>query len=1188
MSRSARQSSKTTSKSSYRPASRPFVARAGKDSFFAPSGSVPAIQTKMTVNKPGDKFEQEADRMADMVTQSKPSVSGPKVNRQAERKLQRAEDQKLQKAEDQRLQKADDDKLQKAEDPQLQKADDQKLQKAEDQNLQKADDDKLQKADDLQLQKAEDQKLQKAEAEQLQKADDDKLQKADDQQLQKAEEEKVQRRASGDGSGAVGGSVQSAIHGKTTGGDPLPSNVRDSMERGFNADFSNVRVHTDPESASLNNQLSARAFTYQNHIFFSRDQFQPGTSSGQHLLAHELTHTIQQGHSVQRSPTQVSTTTATPTVQRLGIQDALDKFAGWANAIPGFRLLTLVLGFNPISRRSVDRNAANLLRALIELLPGGFIITQALDNHGVINKAAAWVEAKISELGDIGSDLAGALRRFLDSLSWTDIFDLGGVWGRAKKIFTEPISRLLSFGGRVVIELLKLVKDAILKPLAVLAKGTRGYDLLCALLGEDPISGEPVPPTAENLLGGFMKLIGQEEIWENIKKGNAIARAWAWFQGALSGLMGLVRAIPQRIIATITSLTFTDVVTVVGAFAKIIVNFASIAIDFVSWGLNTVWNLLEIIFDVVKPGLMGYVKRTGGALKSILKNPLPFLGNLIRAAKLGFTRFKSRFGTHLKQGLIDWLTGSLEGVYIPKAFSLGEFGKFAMSVLGITWQQIRGKIVKALGPNGERIMAGLETAFHIVKTLVTGSVAAVWNLVKAKLTNLKETLVSSIVDFVVSTIVTKAVPKLLAMFIPGAGFISAIISIYDTIMVFVQKLAKIVQVVTAFIDSIVTIAAGKIAAAANRVESILGGLLSLSISFLAGFLGLGRISSKVMDVVKKVRASVDKAIEAAVNWVIAKAKSVFTGMFKKDGPDMRTEEQKKKDKLAAIADAEKLVPPKDFNEEKALGKLPAIKKKYKLLSLDMVVDSKQGATETLHFAASASNAVSGKPLQTKIEPTGAVALVPEGSWIQVGSEYEQVMYSKTLFRRKPSGEEIPVNFLTATTSGGTKTHSYSKETEVWTRTKFSHGSKLAAPTGEAKFKLMPSVSGDNIRSSFYKDTSSKHAAIKSGRKATLMFNKTHFRSEGDASKEARFGFTKDPVSGKALVPWSKASADHEPAIAEHWTDIGGNNVNQNARESWNNSPNTYKIMSGQLNSSLKSRGTKYTQEVKINFRGPGE
>ena len=57
---------------------------------------------------------------------------------------------------------------------------------------------------------------------------------------------------------------------------------------------------------------------------------------------------------------------------------------------------------------------------------------------------------------------------------------------------------------------------------------------------------------------------------------------------------------------------------------------------FVSWGGNALWNLLEIIFDVVSPGALAYIKKTGAALKSILKNPLPFVGNLVKAAKLGF------------------------------------------------------------------------------------------------------------------------------------------------------------------------------------------------------------------------------------------------------------------------------------------------------------------------------------------------------------------------------------------------------------------------------------------------------------------------------------------------------------------------------------------------------------------------
>src|SRR5207248_2817190 len=122
--------------------------------------------------------------------------------------------------------------------------------------------------------------------------------------------------------------------------------------------------------------------------------------------------------------------------------------------------------------------------ALIELLPGGAFITQALDNHGVINKAAAWVEQKLTVFSGIGGDIVAGLKSFIASLSWTDITDLDGVWARAKRIFTEPIARLIAFGGSLATEILKMVKDAVVKPLAALAQGTRGYDLLRAILGE--------------------------------------------------------------------------------------------------------------------------------------------------------------------------------------------------------------------------------------------------------------------------------------------------------------------------------------------------------------------------------------------------------------------------------------------------------------------------------------------------------------------------------------------------------------------------------------------------------------------------------------------------------------------------------------------------------------------------------
>ncbi|NTV47225.1 MAG: DUF4157 domain-containing protein, partial [Chlorobiales bacterium] len=569
MKTSAEKSTTTTQPTVNQTASSPFFAKAGEGTFFAPTA--PAIQSKLTVGKPGDKHEQEADKMAGNVMRMPAPKAAPSPDK--EEKLQRQPDEKLRKKEDEKLQRKEEEKLRKAAAPE------DKLQKKEDEKLQKKEEEKLRKAPEPE------QKLQKKEEEKLQKKDEERLQKAEktEEKLQKKEDEKLQRKG-GDGSGSVSSTVQSSITGKMAGGQPLSSDVRSFMEPRFNADFSNVRVHNDHESAAVSNQLSARAFTYQNHIFFSRDQYQPGTSDGKQLLAHELTHTIQQGHAVQRSP-QVSTTPTQPHIQRSAIGEILDWLADKASYIPGFRMFTIVLGVNPINMNTVDRSAANILRALVEFMPGGTLITQALDNHGVFTKVAGWIDGKIKALGMVGSMFKDALSDFVDSLGWSDLapWNWGSVWNRAKRIFTAPIDQLIDFAKGVVIDILKFVKDAILKPLAAMAQGTRGYDLLRALLGEDPITGEAVPRTPDTLIGGFMKLIGQEEIWENIKKGNAIARAWAWFQGALSGLLGFARSIPQRIIQTITSLTFQDIITVAGAFTKIVGAFVNIASDFISW-----------------------------------------------------------------------------------------------------------------------------------------------------------------------------------------------------------------------------------------------------------------------------------------------------------------------------------------------------------------------------------------------------------------------------------------------------------------------------------------------------------------------------------------------------------------------------------------------------------------------------
>lgn len=113
------------------------------------------------------------------------------------------------------------------------------------------------------------------------------------------------------GSPIVTNKVESTLLKNTHSGSKLPENIRAKMENGFGKDFSGVKVHVDSEAEEANKSLNANAFTYGNHIYFNAGKFNPNSKNGQELLAHELTHVVQQGKAyglgIQRNEEEAST-----------------------------------------------------------------------------------------------------------------------------------------------------------------------------------------------------------------------------------------------------------------------------------------------------------------------------------------------------------------------------------------------------------------------------------------------------------------------------------------------------------------------------------------------------------------------------------------------------------------------------------------------------------------------------------------------------------------------------------------------------------------------------------------------------------------------------------------------------------------------------------------------------------------
>jgi hypothetical protein len=119
---------------------------------------------------------------------------------------------------------------------------------------------------------------------------------------EKEEEEILRTKGSSDQTAEVTPDIESNIQSLRGGGHSLPASTRAFFESRFGYDFSQVRVHSDTKANSLAESINARAFTIGKNIFFSSGQDASETYSGKHLLAHELTHVMQQGTRKVSSP----------------------------------------------------------------------------------------------------------------------------------------------------------------------------------------------------------------------------------------------------------------------------------------------------------------------------------------------------------------------------------------------------------------------------------------------------------------------------------------------------------------------------------------------------------------------------------------------------------------------------------------------------------------------------------------------------------------------------------------------------------------------------------------------------------------------------------------------------------------------------------------------------------------------
>ncbi|MEP3792044.1 MAG: DUF4157 domain-containing protein [Gilvibacter sp.] len=312
------------------------------------------VQPKVSIGQPNDHYEKEADAMADAVTkgsgthapikqktsqqnetQSKPLASQitPLVQRAPEEetqaKVQRMEEEEAQtKVQRQEEEEAAQTKVQRMEEEEAQT----KVQRQEEEaqtKVQRMEEEEAQtKVQRQEEEEAAQTKVQRQEEEeaaqpkvQLMEEEEaqTKVQRMEEEEaqtkVQRMEEEEAQTKVQPKASkqSTVKPTMEATLRSKKGSGAKMDSNTKSEMETGFGADFSGVNIHTDSKAQEMSQEIGAQAFTHGNDVYFNQGKYNPQSQEGKHLLAHELTHTIQQKGANKLQKQDKPPTTAPPT-----------------------------------------------------------------------------------------------------------------------------------------------------------------------------------------------------------------------------------------------------------------------------------------------------------------------------------------------------------------------------------------------------------------------------------------------------------------------------------------------------------------------------------------------------------------------------------------------------------------------------------------------------------------------------------------------------------------------------------------------------------------------------------------------------------------------------------------------------------------------------------------------------------
>ncbi len=267
--------------------------------------------------------------------------------------------------------------------------------------------------------------------------------------------------------------------------------------------------------------------------------------------------------------------------------------------------------------------------------------------------------------------------------------------------------------------------------------------------------------------------------------------------------------------------------------------------------------------------LIGHTIET---IQLIVNDPGSFFSNLLEALMGGFRRFAGNFLTHLQAGIIGWLTGTLggAGIVMPEHFDLMGVLSLVGQILGLTWANIRQRIVRLVGERGMQV---IEFAASYIETIITGGWAGLWERIKADLSSIRDIVFEQIRNYLVERIIVNAITYLATLWEPIGWLVNILIATYRFYTFMRDQFQRIMQIVSTVVEAVGNIARGVLDPAQQGVERFLAGLLPLAIDLLARLIGLGDVGGRVRTII----TGVQEVVWGAIDRLIARVAALFSG-----------------------------------------------------------------------------------------------------------------------------------------------------------------------------------------------------------------------------------------------------------------------------------------------------------------------